>query len=153
MKKIINYSLGLVLSALLFTACTDYLDINRDPSYPAQASTPLLFASGTTWSASILGCDVQLVTALWSQQYAQNTNSQQYATIDQYNMTNSNSYFSRYWQSIYAGALPDLKQVISQSEKEGSWNYWLAAKVMTAYDFNMLVSLFEKVPFSPKQRL
>jgi hypothetical protein len=148
MKKIINYSLGLVLSALLFSACTDYLDINRDPSYPAQASTPLLFASGTTWSASILGCDVQLVTALWAQQYSQNTNSQQYTTIDQYNMTNSNTYFSRYWQSIYAGALPDLKQVMSQAEKEAAWNYWLAAKVMTAYDYNMLVSLFEKVPFS-----
>jgi hypothetical protein len=148
MKKIINHLLGLFLVAALFTACTNYLDINRDPSYPATASTPLLFASGTAWSGSVLGCDVQLTGALWAQQYAQNNTSQQYTTIDQYNLANNSSYFTRYWSSVYAGALPDLKRVISQSETEGAWNYWLAAKVMTAFNYNMLVSLYEKIPFT-----
>jgi hypothetical protein len=148
MKKIINYFLGLSLVAVLFSACTNYLDINKDPNYPATASTPLLFTSGTTWSASILGADVQLTGALWAQQYAQNNTSQQYTTIDQYNLSNSSTYFTRYWSSIYAGALPDLKRAISQAETEGAWNYWLAAKVMTAFDYNMLVSLYEKIPFS-----
>jgi hypothetical protein len=148
MKKIINYCLGVAFSVVLFSSCSDYLDINKDPNYPAQASTAHLFTSGTTWSAAILGCDVQLVGALWSQQYSQNNTSQQYTTIDQYNVTNSLTYFSRYWSSIYAGALPDLKKAISQAETEGAWQYWLPAKIMTAYDFNMLVSLFEKVPFS-----
>jgi hypothetical protein len=41
-----------------------------------------------------------------------------------------------------------LKRAISQSETEGAWNYWLAAKVMTAFNYNMLVSLYEKIPFS-----
>jgi len=148
MKKIINYFLGLTLVAVSLTACTNYLDINRDPNYPAESSTPLLFSSGTAWSASVLGCDVQLTGALWSQQYAQNNTSQQYTTIDQYNLSNSSGYFTRYWSSIYAGALPDLKRAISQSETEGAWHYWLAAKVMTAFDFNMLVSLYEKIPFT-----
>ena len=147
MKKIINYSLGLFLMATVLSACTSYLDINYDPNYPASASTPLLFSSGTTWSGAILGGDVQLVGAYWAQQYAQNNTSQQYTTIDQYNLANSNTYFSRYWSSIYTGALPDLKLVISQSETDKTWNYWLAAKVMTAFDYNMLVSLFEKIPF------
>jgi hypothetical protein len=148
MKKIINYIWGLPLAAVLLTACTDYLDVNKDPSYPVTASTPLLFASGTTWSASILGCDVQLTCALWTQQYAQSNTSQQYTTIDQYNMANNNSYFSRYWSAVYSGALPDLKDAITQSETEGSWNYWLASKVLTAYNYNMLTSLYEKIPFS-----
>ena len=148
MKKIINYFLGLSLVAVLFTACTNYLDINKDPNYPATASTPLLFASGTTWSASVLGADVQLTGALWAQQYAQNNTSQQYTTIDQYNLANNSGYFTRYWSSVYAGALPDLKRAISQSETEGAWNYWLAAKVLTAFNYNMLVSLYEKIPFS-----
>jgi len=148
MKKIINYFLGLSLVAVLFTACTNYLDINKDPNYPATASTPLLFASGTTWSASILGCDVQLTGALWAQHYAQNNTSQQYTTIDQYNLANNNSYFTRYWAAAYSGALPDLKRVISQSETERAWNYWVAAKVLTAFNFNMLVSLYEHIPFT-----
>jgi len=140
--------LGLSLVAVLFSACTNYLDINKDPNYPATASTPLLFASGTTWSASVLGADVQLTGALWAQQYAQNNTSQQYTTIDQYNLANNSTYFTRYWSSIYAGALPDLKRTISQAETEGAWNYWLAAKVMMAFNYNMLVSLYEKIPFS-----
>ena len=148
MKKIINYLMGISLVAVLTTACTDYLDINKDPSYPATASTPLLFASGTTWSASVLGADVQLTGAYWAQHYSQNNTSQQYTTIDQYNLANNNTYFSRYWSSIYAGALPDLKRAISQADAAGDWNYWLAAKVLTAFNFNMLVSLYEKVPYT-----
>jgi hypothetical protein len=148
MKKIINYFLGLSLVAVSITACTNYLDINKDPNYPATASTPLLFTSGTTWTASVLGCDVQLTGSMWAQQYAQNNTSQQYVTIDQYNLGNSSTYFTRYWSSVYAGALPDLKRAISQSETEGAWNYWMAAKVMTAFNYNMLVSLYEKIPFS-----
>ncbi len=148
MKKIVNYFLGLSLAAVLFTSCTNYLDINKDPNYPVTASTPLLFASGTAWSASVLGADVQLTGAIWAQQYAQNNTSQQYTTIDQYNLANNSSYFSRYWESAYAGALPDLKRAVSQSEKDKDWNYWLAAKIMTAFNFNMLVSLYEKIPFT-----
>jgi hypothetical protein len=148
MKKILKYSIGLAISGLMFTACSDYLDINQDSTYPTVASTANLLSSGTTWSAAILGSDVQLVSALWSQQYAQNTSSQQYTTIDNYNLANNSTYFSRYWQSIYSGALPDLKQAMSQAEKNNAWNYWLPAKVLTAYNYNMLVSLFEKIPFS-----
>lgn len=148
MKKIISYCLGLFLLASVLWACSDYLDINYNPNYPATSSTPLLFSSATTWSAAILGSDVQLVGALWAQHYAQNNTSQQYSTIDNYNIANSSTYFSRYWSSMYSGAIPDLKTAITQSETNGTWNFWLASKVMTAFDFNILVSLFEKIPFT-----
>ena len=148
MKKTINKLVGLLLVAVLITACTDFLDVNKDPNYPTTASTPLLFASGTAWSAAVLGGDVQLTTALWAQHYSQNNTSQQYNTVDVYNLANNNTYFTRYWSSVYAGALPDLKLVISQAEADKQWNYWLAAKVMTAFNFNMLTSLYEKVPFT-----
>lgn len=147
MKKIIR-KLGLLLLAVTAVSCNDFLDVNRDPYYPAEASTPLLFTSATGWSAAVLGSDVQLTGALWAQHYSQNNTSQQYNTIDVYNLANSSSYFSRYWSSLYSGALPDLKLAIEQAEKKGEWNYWLASKVMMAYDYNMLVSLFEQVPCS-----
>lgn len=148
MKKIINKLFGFLLVVVLFTACTDFLDVNKDPNYPTSASTPLLFASGTAWSGAVLGSDVQLTCALWAQHYSQNNTSQQYNTIDVYNLANNSSYFTRYWSSIYSGALPDLKLVISQSEANSEWHYWLAAKVMTAFNFNSLVSLYDKIPFT-----
>lgn len=149
MKKNIVIRIGVLLFAILsFASCDDILDINRDPSYPAEASTQTLFSSGTTWSAAVLGSDVQLTTSLWSQHYAQNNTSQQYASLDFYSLANNSSYISRYWNSLYAGALPDLKRAISQAEGEGAWDYWIGSKVMIAYDYNMLACLFEKIPFS-----
>lgn len=148
MKKIIRLLSVMSIVAFFFVSCDNALDINKDPNYPSSASSGLLFSSGTTWSASILGSDVQLTTALWAQHYSQNNTSQQYFTIDSYNLAYNSTYFTRYWSSIYAGALPDLKRVISQSAANGEWNYWLQSKILTAFDFYMLSSLWETIPLS-----
>lgn len=140
--------LSMLSFLLIFTACDNAfeLDINRTPDYPATASTPLLVSSGVTWSSSQLGSDVQLLGAFWSQHYTQNNSSNQYKTIDSYNLTNGT--LSRVWSSMYSGALADFKIAISQAEKEKAWSYWTAAKVMSAFDYFILSSLYEKIPFS-----
>jgi hypothetical protein len=132
----------------LFSACDNAfeLDINRTPDYPATASTPLLVSSGVAWSSSQLGSDVQLLGSIWSQHYTQNNSSNQYKTIDSYNLTNGT--LSRVWSSMYSGALADFRIAIAQAEKEKSWSYWTSAKVMTAFDYYILSSLYEKIPFS-----
>lgn len=129
-------------------SCTEFLDINKDPRYPAEASTQMLFASGVTWSASRLGRDGQLVGELWAQHYTQNNAANQYKTIDYYNMANNAGEPTSIWSSMYTGALPDFKIAITQAEKDNEWNYWLASKVMMAFDFHVLVSFFEKIPFT-----
>jgi hypothetical protein len=140
----------LLLPLLVFNllSCSEFIDINTDPRYPASATTPMLFASGVTWSASRLGRDGQLIGEIWSQHYTQNNAANQYKSIDYYNMANNAGEPTAIWSSMYTGALPDLKIAIAQAETNGEWNYWLAAKVMTAFDFHLLASFFEKIPFS-----
>ncbi|GHT69654.1 hypothetical protein FACS189452_10420 [Bacteroidia bacterium] len=134
--------------AVSTVSCEKFLDVNKDPRYPASSSSQMLFASGVAWSASRLGRDGQLVGEIWSQHYTQNNAANQYKEIDYYNMANNSTYSTNLWSSMYAGALPDLKIAIAQSEANSEWNYWLAAKVMTAFDFHLLVSFFEKIPFT-----
>jgi hypothetical protein len=44
--------------------------------------------------------------------------------------------------------LPDLQDVISESSETGAWDYWVIAKVLTAYNYQMLVDLYENIPFT-----
>ncbi|MDR3328732.1 MAG: SusD/RagB family nutrient-binding outer membrane lipoprotein [Prevotellaceae bacterium] len=145
--KILKSLLALAATASV-VSCEETLDINKDPRYPAEAATPMLFASGVTWSSSRLGRDGQLVGEIWSQHYTQNNAANQYKDIDSYNLANNNTYPTNIWASMYYGALPDFKIATAQAEANGEWNYWLAAKVMTAFDFHLLVSFFEKIPFT-----
>jgi hypothetical protein len=140
-----------LLVLLLITgmlSCENYLDVNKDPRYPEDATTPLLFSSGIAWTSSRLGRDAQLVGSIWSQHYTQNNSSNQYKTIDSYNLTNNSGEITSIWSSLYTGALADLKIAISKAETNGEWNYWLASKVMMAFDYYILASFFEKIPFS-----
>jgi hypothetical protein len=148
MKNKIIISLFIPLMLIYLTSCNNILDINNDPRYPSTSDTKMSFASGVTWSASRLGRDGQLVGEIWSQHYSQSNSANQYKTIDYYNMANSATEPTAIWNAMYRGALPDFKIAIAQAETAGDWNYWLASKVMTAFDFHLLVSFWEKIPFS-----
>ena len=147
MKNKIIISLLISLMMVNLPSCRDFMDINNDPRYPADAATKMLFASGVSWSAARLGRDGQLVGEIWSQHYTQSNSANQYKPIDYYNMANNAGEPTAIWNASYRGALPDFKIAIAQAEAEGEWNYWLASKVMTAFNFNLAVSFWEKIPF------
>jgi hypothetical protein len=144
MKKLICiiFAFGLVL----LVSCE--LDINRDPNYPTEVGAEKFFSSGLIWTSSAIGCDLQLIGGMWAQHWAQHANSNQYNNIDSYNLQNSSTYVSRSWSMLYSGALTDFQEVIKRSESTNSWNYWMAAKIMTAYCFNVLADSYGDIPFS-----
>ena len=145
-KNIISLLILLMMVNLL--SCTDFLDINKDPRYPADADTKMLFASGVAWSASRLGRDGQLVCEIWTQHYTQSNSANQYKPIDYYNMANNAGEPTAIWNAMYRGAIADFKIAIAQAEEADEWNYWLASKVMTAFDFHLMASFWEKIPFT-----
>lgn len=138
---------GAILSSLLGVgSCSDYLDINKNPNYPSEVSEATLLPSGIAGTASIVGAQYELFGSLWSQHYTQGQTSNQYNTICQYNITNATE--SRMWTTPYAVALPDLDLVIKMSEKKGAWNYWAIAKVMTAFNYHILIDSYSTIPFT-----
>ena len=143
-----SYKFILLLTALmaLSTSCEDYLDVNTDPNNPADATLDLVFPAGVSSVAFTLGGQWQILGSLWSQHWTQSTGANQYAVVDDYNITES--YYDRQYSELYAGALNDLDYVSKKAEEEENWSYYLMAEVMKAYTFQVLVDLYDMIPYS-----
>ncbi|WP_099464913.1 SusD/RagB family nutrient-binding outer membrane lipoprotein [Parabacteroides provencensis] len=147
MKRLNLLYTGLISCLLLSnTACSDYLDINDNPNYPAEVSYTSLLPSGIASTASVLGSIYELYGGMWSQHYMQGQTSNQYNTICNYSITNSAD--GRLWSIPYSISLPDLDLVIKKAEEEKAWNYWAAAKVMMAFNYHFLVDTYGSIPFT-----
>jgi len=144
MRKL--YLFGIVLLSMMISSCD--LDINKDPNYPTEVKADKFFASGLMWSSAVIGGDLELLGGMWAQHYAQHAGSNQYTGVDSYNLPNNSTYITRAWGSLYAGALPDFQLAISKAETNKDWHYWMASKIMTAYDFHLLVDAYGDVPFT-----
>jgi hypothetical protein len=146
MMKKFRYLFGILLMIMAISSCD--LDINKDPNYPDDVKGEKYFASAQMFVAGSVGGDLQLLGGMWAQHYAQNAGSNQYTNIDSYNLPNSNTYITRSWSLLYAGALADLQISLKKAEAAGEWHYWLASKVMTAYTYHILVEAYGDVPFT-----
>lgn len=147
MKKLNLLYTGLISCMLLSsTACSDYLDINDNPNYPSEVTSSTLLPSGIASTVGVLGSSYELYGGMWSQHYMQGQTSNQYNTICNYSITNTAE--SRMWTTLYGMSLPDLDLVIKQSGEKGEWNYWAIAKIMTAFDYHILVDTYGSIPFT-----
>lgn len=143
MKSIYKY-LVIALLGVGIVSCD--LDINENPNYPLNVTPQTLIPSGILFSASMLGCDIQLAGSMWAQHYAQSNNASQYAFIDAYNISTTS--FSTIWRNYYIGALPDLYLARDKAEAASELGYWIPAQVMIAFNYHILVDLYGTIPFS-----
>lgn len=136
----------LVAGALTFASCTKDLDINRSPYNPTEAdATPeLLFPSGVAYSAAKIGGDLQLLGAFWSQHYTQNNSSNQYTSIDSYNLTIAS--YNGIWSNLMGGGMKDLLISKEKAAAAGLWNFYAASEIMLAFDYHVLVDLYGDLP-------
>ncbi len=103
--KILNIKIIAFCSALLLmSACTKQLDINIDPNNPAlsQGSPKLVFPGAVASSIGRIGGDLAILGGIWSQYWTQNNTSNQYKTIDAFDLSKSD--YGATWDELYAGA-------------------------------------------------
>ena len=148
-RKSVSKTTFLVLLAVVvsFTSCSDWLDINKNPDVPDEVGFNELLPAGISSVAYVMGGRYQVLGALWSQHWAQSPGASQYSGLDAYDI-NSSTFDDRQFGEFYSGALPNLEEVRIESHKAGQWNYYLIATVMQAYIFQVLVDLYDNVPFS-----
>ncbi|NJM16892.1 MAG: SusD/RagB family nutrient-binding outer membrane lipoprotein [Bacteroidales bacterium] len=130
-----------------FTACEDYLDVNKDPNNPAQVTEDLLLPAGITSVAYVMGGRYQVLGALWSQHWTQSIGASQYKNIDSYDITGAD-FDDRQYGELYTGALKNLGELKELSAKNQSWRYYLIATLMQCYTYQVLADLYDEIPFS-----
>lgn len=135
-----------MVALLAVTGCKKDLDINNDPYLPIDASPKLLLPAGIAASAAKIGGDVQNIGSFWSQHFTQNNTSSQYRSLDQYIVGISD--FNTIWSNVYGGGLKDLDIVMSKTQASGEWNYYIAASIMSVFDYHILNDIYGQLPYS-----
>ncbi|WP_439879667.1 SusD/RagB family nutrient-binding outer membrane lipoprotein [Pontibacter sp. MBLB2868] len=146
MKKVfLNMGLALTLLASTTSCDKEFLDVNVDPNNPVDAPVELVLPAAITSTASAVGGEYAILGGIWSQYYTQNNGSNQYVDIDQFNI--QPTAFTGRWTEQYAGALNNYRFVKSKAAAENNWNAYLMATVMESYNYQVLVDLYDKIPF------
>src|SRR5450432_1495472 len=144
-KIILVISGGAILS---LSACQKQLDINQDPNNPStdQATPTLLFPAAEISAASAIGGELAIIGTLWSEYATQDVSSSQYRNFDSYNVTSTDLNVD--YNQLYTGALNDLELILEKTKTAEDWNYYLMATVLKVYTYQVLVDLYDQVPYS-----
>lgn len=144
MKNI--YKVFLLLSVGFISSCDSELDINTDPNYPGQINSGLALTAAEGSLAVVVGGELTNLGGFYAQYHTQSPSASQYENIDSYNL--NTAYANDLWTELYAGCLNDLKYVTAESEANGDTATLLIAEVLRAYTYQLLVDLFDDVPYS-----
>lgn len=146
MKYITIKILIILLVLVSFSRCGDFMDINHDPDAVTDVPMDLVLPAALSSPLYVLGGDGQIIGAYWAQHWTQATNSPQFQGYDSWQITNA-TFDGRGYGALYFNALNDLKFIKDKAEEQGKWSYYLVATVTEAYVFQILVDLYDMVPF------
>jgi hypothetical protein len=149
MNLTIKKSLFIFVAGLsILTGCKRQLDINKDPNKPDldKGSPSLVFPGAVMSTVGRVGGELNIIGGIWSQYYTQSYASNQYKTIDAYNLQNAD--YNDNYTELYSGALNDYQYVLDKASASGDWNFYLMATVMKAYTVQVLADVYDKIPYS-----
>jgi hypothetical protein len=145
-KKITGVSL--IISCISIFSCKQQLNINQDPNNPStsQATEQLLFPAATISAASAIGGELAIIGMLWSEYTTEDVSSSQYRNFDSYNVVSTD--LNTDYNQLYTGALNDLQLILEKAKSAQDWNYNLMATVMKVYTYQVLVDMYDQVPYT-----
>lgn len=142
-----NTWLMILFTALILFGCSkDFFDINTDPNNPETVTPRLVLPSAIAGSAYVIGGYYQHLGGVWSQHYTQSTASPQWVNLEEFSLTEGD--YDTQFQSLYADALEDYEYIRQETRRTGDWSFYMIATLMQAYTFQVLVDLYDEIPFS-----
>ncbi|WP_421945533.1 SusD/RagB family nutrient-binding outer membrane lipoprotein [Pedobacter sp.] len=146
MKKLSKYLSVALIGAAVLTGCEkNFLDINSNPNDPVIASPPLVLSSALNRTTSNVAVSLNELGSIWSGYWAPPTDYLYYIDEKQYNITSS--FRGAVWETTYDN-LNDYQAVETSATAGGLLNYVGIAKIMKAYNFQILADAYNNVPFT-----
>lgn len=131
-------------------SCDEALDINESPNNPASSTPALTLPAGMLYAGQVTGLDFALISGFMAQYWTQSPQAGQYEVYDRYNYNGSAT--APGWSNSWYGAMADLKFVKEKGVEEGLNNHAAIATLLLAYQYQLLVDLFDQVPFDDALR-
>lgn len=144
MKSLKIFSIIALMGCLV--SCEDWFDVNTDPNNPSDATPELVLPVGMVEAGAVVGGYYNLLGGFWSQYWTQSNVANQYKYIDQYLLDATD--FNTQWRDMYANALNDIRFAGTKSKASGNNSLYLMSTVMEAYCFQVLVDLYDEVPYT-----
>ncbi len=141
-----------VVGSLVFSnlACSEYLDVNKDPNNIIDAPIEQLLTSATVSVGFFGGSDVSRFSSILAQQWG-GTLPNQTGEYERYNISGAD--VNNAWDLAYATILSDLELVAQKAVTEKSPHYGGVAKILKAYMFHLLVDTWGTIPYSDALKL
>lgn len=143
-----KYIAAVFIVSLATTSCKKQLDINIDPNNsPVENGTPsLIFPAAVMSTAGRIGGDMAILGGIWGENWTQAALSNQYKNIEDYNLQKTE--FNGAYTELFSGALNDYQFVMRKAKETNAWKFFLMGTVMKAYTYQVLVDLYDKVPYT-----
>ncbi len=130
-----------MVAVLLATSCgDDFLDVNTDPNFPADATSDFLLPAAQAQYTFAFAGVLNRITGTLSKQIV-NTRYDRW-DIGRTDVGNS-------WRfDLFGGALKDLETVIEKETEAQNWDFVAISKLQKAYIFSVMTDLWGDLPFS-----
>jgi Starch-binding associating with outer membrane len=150
LNKYISLFTCLLALTLVGAGCKKQLNINTNPNYPnlSQGTPAQVFPVAVLATIASTGGDLAIIGGMWSQFFTQAALDQQYTDVDSYNLPSTDGFVQAPWGQIYVDGLKNYQYVIDQAAAQQDWNSYLMGTVMKAYSAEVLVDMYNSMPFS-----
>ena len=153
MKNIIKYIriIGFAFVFSVMTSCgSDWLDINKDPNNPTEASSDLLLTNAELNIVNSMGLSTGGLSSHLGVFMHQVTRR---GDPDQYGTSGSNFMIGTAWDGLFTNAFEDLRVMIAQSEESGDMIYAGMGKILKAYAYSIMIDVWGDLPFDEANQL
>ncbi|MBT1704262.1 SusD/RagB family nutrient-binding outer membrane lipoprotein [Chryseosolibacter indicus] len=128
----------------VLVSCSDFLDVNDDPTRLKTASISQTLVAAETSLAFNMGADIFIYSSIFSQQAAgQGVTAAQTREYDKYILSNSD--VNGTWSNFYSVCLADLNYLKQNSQ--GNPQHAGIANVLQAFAFGILTDVWGNVPY------
>jgi len=145
MKKIILLA---TTALILANSCKDYLDINRDPNSPSEANmtASMMFPGAEMALATEYGDFLRITGGYFSQYYAHQFGTSNYLDYSQFTMSATRS--STTYSQLNTICLNNMNKIIKMATLDSDYGSCLAATVIRAFTYQVLVDMYGEIPYS-----
>jgi hypothetical protein len=146
MKNMSKYIFGVILLSSVYS-CKKDLDINTNPNTATEASVKTVLPTAlVSTAANVVTYNNSVSGAQVAGYYANGGGVSGWGSIISYNYQSSDG--QALWTNTY-NTLTDVKYVLDKSAGDATLNEFnAAAKVLKAYNFQLLVDVYNDVPYT-----
>lgn len=136
----------MIAGLMISTSCDDLLDVNKDPNNPPSSTAELTLPVAQVGMAIALESDYNILGSMLAHYWTTGPTAAQYDFIDKYNIRTTD--FDNTWIFVYSTVLSDLEFVRTYGLEHNQQNYTAIAQLMQCYTFQILVDLYDKIPYA-----